>query len=163
MTYATSDGLLAFTRHLLDGQPDFGVTTRPTNTEVDDFVSQVNASLNGALSKYGFATPLTNSTAILICAEWGNRQGAKLVELTQRGAGFSEGENERVKELGGMYDNACAFVAENALGFKRLGVTVDHPESEGVQYTALSTRTNRSDVTDTTREQSKFYRGQWDA
>lgn len=163
MTYATNDGIRAFTRHLLDGQPDFSAVTRPNNNEVADFVSQVNASLTGALSKYGFTVPLTNSTAILICAEWGNRQGAKLVELTQRGAGFSEEENERVKELGGMYDNACAFVAENALAFKRLGVAVSHPESEGVQYTALDIRANRADVTNTTREQSKFYRGQWDA
>lgn len=163
MTYATSAGVTAFTRHLLDGEPEFNEYTRPTGDELTAFVDQINASLDGALAKYGFSTPLSNSTAILLCREWANRQGAKLVELTQRGAGFSEEENERVSALNGMYDNACTFIYENALGLKRLGADVDHPDSEGVQYTALDTRVNRADVTNTGREQSKFYRGQWDA
>jgi hypothetical protein len=163
MTYATSTGVLAFTRHLADGEESFSEFTRPSSDEVAAFVEQINAHLDGALAKYGFSTPLSNGDAILICREWGNRQGAKLVELTQRGAGFSEAENERVSDLDGMYDNACAFVYEQSLGFKRLGAAVTHPESEGVQFTALDIRSSRSDPLNTGREQSKFYRGQWDA
>lgn len=161
-SYGTIAEVLAYTRHLMDGQSTFNSTTRPTITEVEKFVDRASGVLNGALNTRGLTTPVTNTTAKLALDDWVVSRATEYVELTQRGAGFSGEEGSRTVMFANMSVDALAFVKSNELGWKRLGVAEGHRLSEGLAFTGQTIQADRADPDDTTLEQPKFLRGQWD-
>lgn len=160
-SYSSTSEVLAFTRHLLDGETAFNSTTRPTATEVEKFIDRASSHLNVALTKAGLSASSVraNSTAKLMGDDWVTQRAAEYVELTQRGVGFNDQENQRWWAFRNMQKAADGFVSEVALGLKYLGVTVPHPTSAGLSFTGLDERSQRTDPTITTREQPKFRRG----
>lgn len=161
-SYGTVNEVRALTRHLLDGQSSFNGTTRPTLTDVETMMNRGSGVLNGALAAHGFSTPLTNSTAILLCAEWVVIHTVRLVELTQRGTGYSEADGSRI--AGFSQKSAMAWVKEMAPAFQGLGLTTAaNPAHEGLMYSGLKKHSERLDPASTTYEQPKFRRGQFDA
>ena len=89
-SYGSADGVMALTRHLLDGAPKFSSLTRPTLTEVEGFLDRWSAMLNVALINREVAVPVSDTMVRLTCDQWVIRQAAAEVELTQRGVGFSD-------------------------------------------------------------------------
>ena len=152
-SYSSTGEVLAFTRHLLDGQAQFNSTTRPTVGEVERFIDRCSGVLNIALRQGGFATPITNSTAALACADWVTTRGAEYVEITQRGTGYSDKEGSRVSAFRNLQKSAVEFVAMNSLGFKLLGVLVLQPLSQGLRFTGQTLQANRADPQDNTLQQ----------
>lgn len=161
-SYGTVVEITAFTRHLLGGQGAFNSTTLPTVTEIEKFVDRASGVLNSALSRHGLTTPISNSTAKLACDEWVVARATEYVELTQRGIGFTDSEGNRHVSFKNLQGPADKFVTEMSLGFKRLGVGVAHALSEGLKFTGEGLQADREDQEDTTLEQPKFKRSQFD-
>jgi hypothetical protein len=161
-SYGTVAEVRALTRHLLDGSETFDTETRPTIDDVETFIDRASGMLNAALASQGFTVPITNSTAMLACDEWVVTQSARAVELTQRGTGYSEAEGSRL--AGFSQKSAMAWVKDMAAAFQGLGLsTSGNPAHEGLVYTGLNVYADRSDATNTSYEQPKFRRGQFDA
>ena len=161
-SYSSTGEVVAFTRHLLEGQSAFNSTTRPTSSEVERFIDRASGVLNVALVKAGLSAPITNSTAKLSCSDWVTARAAEYVELTQRGAGFNSDENTRYVGFRNMSKSADAFAEENALGFKYLGVSVSHGVSDGLAFTGQDAAPDREDPEDTSLRQPLFRRGLFD-
>ncbi len=164
-SFSSVNEVTAFTRHLLDGQSAFNSTTRPTVTEVEKMIDRASGVLNTALALEGFAPSAVyvNSTAKLACDDYVTQEAAKQVEMTQRGTGYGGEENSRVAAFNMGRRNAERFVRENALGFIRLGISQTYRKSDGLTFTGLEIQSDRSDPDDTSLEQPKFTRGQWDS
>ena len=163
-SYGSVAEVVAFTRYLLDGQTSYNSTTRPTLTEVEKMIDRASGVLNVAISSHGFITAnvTANSTAKLACDDWVTARVAEHVELTQRGAGYNEGENNRALGFRNIHQAATRFVKDQAIGWKRLNITVTHPLSEALSFTGLDTQSVRSDPGNTALEQPKFERGLYD-
>lgn len=160
--YSSAAEVVAYTRHYLDGQTSFNSTTRPTGTEVRAFLERASNVLNLALAAQGLSVPVTQAQAKFACDDWVTTRAAQMVELTQRGTGYSEADGSRIAGLRSLQDDANKFAAQNRLGFIRLGVTVGHTMSEGLEFTGLDVQSNRADPDDTSLEQPSFWRGQFD-
>lgn len=163
-SYSSVAGVLAWSRHLLEGQTTFNSTTRPTLTEVEGFIDESSAVLNLALTQEGFntASVRANSTAKLACDNWVRGWGVSFVELTHPMQGFSGGGGSRVELLQGMHGSALEFVDMSTKGFKQLGVTQAYSDSNTIKFSGETVQTSRTDPDDTSLEQPKFKRGQFD-
>jgi len=161
-SYGSTTEVLAFTRHLMDGQTTFNSTTRPTNTEVEKFIDRASGALNVALNNWGMTTPVTNTTAKLILDEWVVSKVTEHVELTQRGVGYSEAEGSRYIGFRNLHQAAHDFVKTNALGMKRLGVGISAQLNQGMTFTGLDAQDDRADPDDTSLEQPLFARRLFD-
>ena len=162
-SYGSVAEVLTFTKHLMDGQSSFNSTTRPTLTEVEKIIDRASGSVNIALNNEGFTTPVTNTTAKLLLDDWVISQSVMQIELTKRGAGFSEEEASRAIAFRSLSNAASKFVKENALGLKRLGVGVSHTKSEGLTFTGLDDQDQRDDPDDGDLEQPMFTRAMFGA
>lgn len=158
MSYSSVGEVLAFTRYLLGGQTTFNTTTQPTATEVQKFIERASNVLDVALSGQGITTPVNVATARGACDDWVTARAAEYVELTQRGAGYSDAEGNRHSAFRNMHKAAADFAKENKLGFVRLGVTAGHGLSEGLQFTGQTAQADRADPDDTSLEQPMFKR-----
>ena len=154
--------VVAYTRHLLDGNSTFSTVTRPTLTELEKFIDRASGLLNVAIAAEGFlpASVYGNAVAKLACDDWVTMLAAKYVELTQRGTGYSDAEGSRIAAFDPA-KSAREFIADMALGFKRLSIAQNNRVSSGLQFTGLTIQSDRSDPDDDTLEQPKFERGQW--
>ncbi len=161
-SYSSADEVLSFTRHYLDGQTTFNSTTQPTVTEVEKYIDRASGVLNVALSVEGLSIPVTNSTAKLQCDDWVTSRSVEYVELGHRGSGFGGEEGQRYLGFRNMQKAAGEFAGMNALGFKRLGVGVTDPVSQGLTFTGLTKRSSRRDPSDTSLAQPQFRRNQFD-
>jgi hypothetical protein len=161
-SYGSVDEVRAFTRHLLDGSAGFDQSTRPTLTEVEAFIARVSGVLNSAIASGGFDIPITQATAALACDDWVVTRAAAYVEMTQRGAGWSEQENPRINMLYRLHKDARQFVKDNAVGWKELGVSSSRDASQGFNFTALTPHSDRSDPDNTALEQPVFRRHLFD-
>jgi hypothetical protein len=162
-SYSTTSEVKAFTRHLLDGQSTFNSTTRPTMTELEKFIDRASGVLNVAIAKAGF-TPAGirgNSTAKLAADDWVTDRAAEYVEITQRGAGYSDGEGSRTATFHNLSKDADQFIAINTLGFIRLGVEQTIKQSSGLAFTGLDAQKDRPDRTNESLEQPFAERGQF--
>lgn len=163
-SYSSVDEVIAFTRHLLDGQLSFNTTTRPTLANVEKFIDRASACINIALYSEGFtpAAVYANAVAKLTCDDWVTSMATKYVELTQRGTGYNANEGSRTAAFT-LQEDAHEFVCANALGFQRAGVTRTIQLSAGLEFTGLTVQDQRDDPDDTTKEQPFAMRKQWDA
>lgn len=163
-SYGTVDEVVAFTRHLLDGNSTFVTTTRPTLANVEKFIDRASACINIALYSEGFAPSAVyaNAVAKLVCDDWVVAMATKYVELTQRGTGYSANEGSRTAAFT-LQEDAHEFVCANALGFQRAGVTRSVQLSAGLEYTGLDAQDDRADPDDTSKEQPFALRKQFDA
>ena len=163
-SYSSIDEVVAFTRHLLDGNLSFNTSTRPTLANVEKFIDRASACINIALYSEGFtpASVYANAIAKLTCDDWVTSMAVKYVELTQRGTGYNANEGSRTAAFT-LQKDAHEFVCANALGFQRAGVTRTVQLSAGLEFTGLTVQSQRDDPDDTTREQPFSSRRQWDA
>jgi len=161
-SYGTVAEVLAYARQLRDGQSSFNSTSRPTLTEVEKFVDRASGILNVALNNEGLTTPISNSTAKLACDDWVISKATAYVELTQPASSYDGTEQTRAGSFLNLHKSAMEFADLNALGFKRLGVGVSYPVSDGLQFTGLDAADERADPDDSDLAQPMFTRKKWD-
>lgn len=162
-SFSSVDEVKGYTRHLLDGHSTFDATTRPTVTEVEKFIDRVSGTLNTAIASKGFSASAVraNSTAKLACDDWVTQKAVKYTELTQRGTGWNTDEGSRTKAFMTSED-AVDFVESMLMGFVNLGIALANPTSEGLLFTGIDVQANRSDPSDTSKEQPFFARRSFD-
>lgn len=163
-SYSSVAGVLAWTKHLIEGQVTFNTTTRPTLTEVESFVDEASGVLNLALAQAGFNTVSlrANTTAKLACDSWVRSWGVSFVELTHPMQGFGGDTTNRITLLQGMHGRALEFVDDMTKGFKLLGVAQSHSDSNVVKFTGETAQGDRTDPVDSSLEQPYFKRKQFD-
>ncbi len=133
-SYSTPDDVLAFTRHLLDGESGFNSTTRPSLTEVEGMIDRASAALNLALCGEGLRIPITQADAKLACDEWTTARVVGMVELTRQAQGWSGDAGSRAEGFLHLVTSAQDFAAENGPAFKRIGCAVADVASEGLAF-----------------------------
>lgn len=159
-SYGSVAGVMALTRHLLDGAATFSNVTRPTLTEVESFIDRWSAVLNTALLAAGVGLPVVHEVARLAADQFVIRQAAAEVELTHRGAGWGDAENDRPRAL--MMSDAKQTAAQIAAALRAIDdASVPGAASDGLSYTGLTPRSQRT--ADSGFEQPFFRRGQFDA
>jgi hypothetical protein len=161
-SYSSTTEVRAYTNHLLDGQSTYNSTTRPTLPNLERFIDRASGLLNVALTGEGLTTPISNSTAKLACSDWVTDWATAFVELTQRGAGWGDDENNRAGGFTKLAGSAKQFAKDNRLGFVRLGVPVAYSLASGLSFTGLDAQSLRSDPTDSTLAQPFFTRHDFD-
>ena len=162
-SYGSVDEILAFTRHLLDGQEEYNQHTRPRLAEVEKFIDRASGILNTTLEANGITSPVTNSTAKLAMDDWVVARAVEYAELTQRGAGYSDAEGSRINAFRSLNNSALDFVTSVLPGLKNLGVTVGYASSNGLAFTGMTAPDDRLDPDDSTLAQPKFKRGMFNA
>lgn len=164
-SYSSLAEVLPFVRYRLKGSDEFTSATIPKKEEVEKFIDRASGALNIALSSAGFSSPLNSttatSTAVLLADDWVTGVVAEMVESTHPGSAINDGANQRMSGIN-LSSAARDFVMWNNLAFKRAGVTVNDPAHQGLTFTGLDKRSERSDPDNTSREQSKFHRGIFD-
>ena len=160
--YSSISDVLAFTRHLMDGQSTYNSTTRPSLSEVTRFLTRASALMNSALIGQGLAVPISQADAKAAVDDWVTAQTVEYIELTKRGVGYSEESGVRTafKDLS---KNARNWAKDNRLAFIRLGVTESHKKSDGLVFTGIDAQEDRVDPDDNSLAQPKFKIGLFDS
>ncbi len=146
-SYGTVAEVRALTRHLLDGAATFSSQTRPTLADVEQFIDRWSAVLNTALVGLDVIVPVENEIVALACSHWVVRQAAAEVELTQRGAGYSELESSRLAGAG--LESVEVIAARVVRALAQLDGSAAPVVSRGLIFTGTSV--------------AVFARGQFDA
>lgn len=163
-SYSSTTEVKHVTKHLLDGYSAFNSTTNPTAGAVEKFIDYASGQLNLALWDKGFnpSAVRANSTAKVAADGWVTAEAARWVEMTQRGQGYNDQEGSRTAGFKGLRDRADTFAKNYALAFKRMGISVADPSSQGLAFTGLASAAGRTDPTDSSLAQPKFTRAQFD-
>lgn len=103
----------------------FTTTTRPTLAQVEAWIDQVSALINGYLSGKGFAIPITQTDAVTALALCVNQYAADLAESVN-GAGRL-GPNTEILKYRGQWEvitrELRTYLDEISTGWERLGAT----------------------------------------
>lgn len=121
-SYGSVTGVQAYIRHMT-----LDATNNPTTAQIEAFIDEMSAILNGWLAAAGYTVPVsTPSTAVSILGRYANVGAAGMAELTQRSSGYAaNAPNNRENKFLDEFYKAEAFINSGALG--NLGV----PEATG--------------------------------
>ena len=160
-SYSSTSEVKYVTQHLLDGFTAFNSSSNPPAAAVEKFIDYASGQLNLAFWEKGFNPSVirANSTSKVAADAWVTAEAARWVEMTQRGQGYDEQEGSRTGGFKTLRDRADTFAKSNTLAFKRMGLTVADPSSQGLTFTGLTAPKDRSDPDDTSLAQPKFRRG----
>jgi len=163
--YSSTAEVVAIVRYLMSDEVEFNADTIPTLVEVGAMQTRISNVLNMAFSSEGFAVPINttnaNSTAKSACDHFVVNEVAQMIEIAHPSRTFS-GEESRVSNTMTLVKRAQEFVELQAYGLKVIGATQARKTSDGLIYTGLDKKSQRSDPDDNTREQPKFTRDQFD-
>lgn len=152
-SYGSVAGVAVYVARLTTDGGSFTASTRPTLAQVEGFLDQQSAVLNGWIAQAGYNVPITQSDAALILARYANIGAAGLVELTQAAAGYaSDGEDSRENRFLSEFARAEAWiksgalaalgVGQNTVGPGLSGLSVGGRSATGAQLKPIFTRTS---------------------
>jgi len=118
MSYGTTAGVQAYIRHMT-----LDATNNPTTAQIQTFLDEMSALLDGWLAAAGYITPVTTpATAVSILNRFANVGAAGMAELTQRSSGYAtNAPNNRENKFLEEFYKAEAFINSGAFG--NLGVS----------------------------------------
>jgi hypothetical protein len=130
----------------------FTATSSPSVADVEAFLDEQSAVLNGWLARAGYSVPVTNATGARVLARYANIGAAGLVELTQAASGYgAEGEDTRENRFLAEFKAAEAYINSGALaglgvpqttaGLGLAGLSVGGRTSGGERLRPIFTRT----------------------
>lgn len=118
----------------------FDSSTRPVLTQVEQWLDQISAILNGYLAQYGFTIPVTNTDAVNLLAMFVNQEVAAMVEGVNGSGRF--GPTTKAPGKRGRFavitEDAEAYIAANAVGLERLGAERTKDALAGLAYRATN-------------------------
>jgi len=113
-SYGSVTGVAALVKHIAGAA--FSASTTPTDTQVEAFLDQRSAILNGWLKREGYGIPVTQSDAANVLAHFANYGAAADAEMTQRPSGYSvDDQNRRENKFEAEFWRAEAYIASGAL------------------------------------------------
>lgn len=113
----------------------YGVSTIPTQTEVEKMIDRVSGLVNVLLAEAGFAIPVSQADAKLALDDFVVGQVA-LVIHGAHGSGIYAPGSERMRSTTPMrviLKEAEGFIAEHAEGFEQLGATRNRHATDGLE------------------------------
>jgi len=153
-SYGSVVGVAAYVLHATSSTTHtFDATTEPTLTDVERFLNECSAQLNGWLAKAGYVIPVTQADAKFVLDGYANMGAAGKVELTLRNAGYTKDDESRreIKFLD-EFARAQKFIESGALAMLGatqqptpgpfLGLRVGGKTSGGAGLTPLFRRTS---------------------
>lgn len=113
--YGTVAQVAAYVKHLTSNGT-FDAASRPTAAQVEQFLEQRSALLNGCLAEAGYTTPVTTpAQAVTVLAYYAVQGAAADCELTQRSSGTEDDkDNPRYKVFLKEFEKGCPFIASGA-------------------------------------------------
>lgn len=115
-SYGTVAGATRYVRRLTTNGA-FSATSSPSIADVEGFLDEQSAVLNGWLARAGYSVPATNAIAVQILGRYANLGAAGLIELTQAASGYAaEGEDTRENRFLAEFAKAEAYINSGALG-----------------------------------------------
>lgn len=160
-SYGSVPEVVALCRVYLHGADTFGADTLPTRIEVEAFINRASGVLNLALASSGFTIPVVQADAKFACDNWVVSMAKKYVEWSQPYAGLDD--NPNAAAMPDLTKSAADFVKANQAGFAALGMGQPSSDSNAVSFTGETAQRDRSDPDDSSLEQPKFRRGQFDS
>lgn len=113
--YGSLTGVAAYVVHMTKAGT-FDATTAPTDTQVNTFLAELCAQLNGWLASAGYVVPVTAVLATPILDRYANIGAAGLCELTMRSAGYDKSnQNRRENKFLDEFYKAEAFIRSGTL------------------------------------------------
>ena len=135
-SYGTLEGTGALVPKLSGGASDFASTTRPTSTHVEKWIDEVSSILNGILSQFGFAIPVTQEDAVRALTMFVEEEVAAFVSGVNGSGRF--GPTAKGKTLGGRFTlilvDVKAYVKDMAVGLERMGAERSYSVVAGLTY-----------------------------
>lgn len=119
--YGTIAEVAAYVRRLANSAGTFDATTKPTQAEVEVFLTRRSNILNAWLAAAGYTIPVTDAQAKSVLDYYAVVGAACDVERTQRTAGASEEDNARADQFCAEFAKAAALIADG--GLAALGAT----------------------------------------
>lgn len=115
-SYGSVAGVAAYVRRLANSASTFDSVTRPTLTEVEEFINQCSDVLNGWLAAAGYVIPVTQDDAVRVLSRYANLGAAGHAELSQRAGGYdAEDENRRENKFLNMFNEAHEMIESGML------------------------------------------------
>lgn len=116
MAYGSVAGVQALIRHITLDTPK-----APTTAQVQQWLIERSATLDGWIAAAGYTTPVTQATALIALGGYANKGAAGDAELAQRAAGYSrDDQNKRENKFFAEFEKAKAWIDSGAL--RALGV-----------------------------------------
>lgn len=135
-SYGTLEGVGALVPNWSGGGSDFANTTRPTATQVETWIDQVSAILNGILSQFGFAIPVTQEDAVRALTMFVEEEVAAFVNGVNKSGRF--GPTAKGKTVGGRFrlvlEDVKGYVEAMAVGLERLGASRTYNAVAGLDF-----------------------------
>ena len=163
-SWSSTTDVKSLVRHILDGETTFNSTTRPTNPEVEAFIDEASGLLNLALRTAGFdpATVKANSTATQAMDNWVRFKTVAFVNLVNPYQGWDGDDTNPARILMNLAGDAVDFISDYEQGLINIPSAQTVKASDGLQFTAIDAKSQRSDRSDTSLAQPKFERDQFD-
>lgn len=120
--YGTIAEVAAYVRRLANSAGTFDATTRPTQADVELFLTRRSNMLNAWLATAGYTIPVTDAQAKSVLDHYAAVGAACDVERTQRTAGASEEDNARADQFCKEFSEAKTIIASG--GLAALGATL---------------------------------------
>jgi hypothetical protein len=108
--------------------------TRPTVEAVERFIDRISATLNALLAQAGFAIPVTNADAKLVCDEFVTESVVDLVDAVNRTGRFYRDRLGSKSRWAMIREDAEEFIGEHAAGFEALGAERTYHLTYGLDY-----------------------------
>lgn len=120
------------------GTGAFAATTRPTLAQVEGWIDQVSAIVNGILSEEGFAVPVAQADAVLVLKLFVQEEVADIVSGINGSGRFGPtagGKNTANRSrYQTIVDDVQAYVKSVAVGLDRMGATRTSTIASGIAY-----------------------------
>lgn len=118
------------------GGDNFSTATRPTLSQVEGWINQISAILNGMLAEAGFVIPVTQTDVKAALGFFVIQEVASLAEGVNGSGRFGPtakqpGNKGRFTVL---VEDAQAYIQGNKAGFDRLGAARAYPLTAGLAF-----------------------------
>jgi hypothetical protein len=114
----------------------FDDTTTPQLDQVESIIDQISGLVNTVLQQHGFAVPVSQADAKLALDLFTNEQVAIVVESVDVRGRLGPGSDQPFGPVNfnTILEDTQMFIATNASGFERLGVTRSNDPISGISY-----------------------------
>lgn len=161
MAYGSRAGTVPLVQHLLGSGTDFSASTKPTSTQVDAFLVDGSAILDGWLAEAGYTIPVTDAEAVLILDHYAELFAAYKCELSRATGAYGAEGNDRGETFKRDFMEAQDLIKKSD-ALVNLGAARTKQEGKGFKVGGLSPTDKTDFEADTDRTQPIFKKGMFE-
>lgn len=135
-SYGSVAEVAALTRRYANSSGAYDTTTKPTMAQVEKFLDRMSAALNTLLAKEGFAIPISQDDAKLLCDEIVVECAVELCNIANStGRFFTDKALSAGKSpLNTLLSEMAAWLEANAAGLEALGADRSRSLLDGIAF-----------------------------